>query len=155
MPDLTIHIFELDRECSEQAERSRLAGTASVLATAGYRRLKLQLERLEKKFGAAVRSDPGKFGLKKDVKVTIDAVAEIVASRTEVRTLQDDLLDAENKMDEAGVLYAAEKERGRQLSNEVQLVLSGYCGDPQKVRRAVGEARLGEMRRDKKKRAPL
>jgi len=152
VPDLTINVFELDKECSQQAERSRRAGIASALATAAHRRLKLKLERLGRKTGASVRSNPKQFGLRKDMKVTNDVVAEAVSSVPEIRKLQDSLLDAETGMDEASVLYAAEKERGRQLSNEVELVRSGYFGDPQKMRRAVGEARVGEMRQDKKKR---
>lgn len=123
---LPIEQFELERECCEQPIVYDEVGEWVALVKAKSKIAKEHVSFVESDLTLRIRKNPEEFGLKKDVKPTVDAVVASIKVNPEYKQAFQDYIEADKLANEASILLESAGQRKSSIRDLVRLYVAHY-----------------------------
>lgn len=123
---LPIDQFELERECCQQPIVYDEVGEWVALVKAKSKTAKEHVSFVESDLTLRIRKNPEDFGLKKDVKPTVDAVAASIKVSPAYIQAFEEYIEADKLANEAAILLESVGQRKSSIRDLVRLFISHY-----------------------------
>ena len=145
--DLSIDLFNLEKEWADQPELRRKYGHLQADANRDLAEAKADLSVVEAEIATAVRKDPGTFGL---TKLTESVVKETIPIQSKHKDAVDEVIAAKHRVDILDAAVSAIDHRKKALEKEVELFIANYFAKPRSpegAKEKMEQATAGKVRR--------